>query len=210
MPKAHFDDHVFDLSSAERELTEFKALLATNVDLAERRQVLANFKRWPNLCALMGQYNSLVGVGDLIKLEFKIQPHFRTDLTVRKKGTDNVCLIEFEGATEDHIFQDSQTRGAEAWAKPFEAGFSQVVDWTWALDHYRTNSDYRDAFGSDRPNIVGVLVIGRSTSLSTAGRTDRWLWRSRKVKVDSFTLTLATFDDLYSRLEEWIGLRKTP
>jgi hypothetical protein len=56
MPKVFFDEHAFDLAAAERELTEFKVLLTANTDLAERRQVLANFKEWPNLCALMGQY----------------------------------------------------------------------------------------------------------------------------------------------------------
>nr|WP_062228454.1 hypothetical protein [Aureimonas frigidaquae]BAT27396.1 hypothetical protein [Aureimonas frigidaquae] len=65
-----------------------------------------------------------------------------------------------------------------------------------------------DAFGSERPNIVGVLVIGRSSSLSTAVRKDRWEWRRNKVKADSFTLTLVTFDELYQDFETWIGLRK--
>jgi hypothetical protein len=39
---------------------------------------------------------------------------------------------------------------------------------------------------------------------------DRWLWRSRKVKVDGLTLTLQTFDELYDRLAEWIAEKKTP
>lgn len=207
MAKSHFDSHVFNLADAEIELAEFKRLLESNADLAERDQVLANFKRWPNLCAMMGKFNSRLGTGDLIKREFRILPHFRTDLTVRRSGTSNICLIEFEGASDRHIFEDSD-RGMDPWARAFEKGFSQVVDWTWALDHYRTNVDYVDAFGSDWPNIVGVLVIGRSTSLSTAARRDRWAWRGLKVKADSFTLTLQTFDELYRELELWIGLKK--
>ncbi|TXN23577.1 Shedu anti-phage system protein SduA domain-containing protein [Methylobacterium sp. WL9] len=211
MPKVFFDEHAFDLVAAECELAEFDLLLTTNTDLAERRQVLASFKTWPNLCALMGQYNPLVGTGNLIKLELKIPPHFRTDLTVRKKGTDNLCLVEFEGASDRHIFKPSEERGAEAWSPAFEAGFSQVVDWTWAFDHYRTNKDYLDAFGSERPNIHGVLVIGRATAISASSvGEDRWLWRSRKVKVDGLTLTLQTFDELYNRLAEWIAEKKTP
>lgn len=43
MAKAYFEDHVFNLTKAEAELTEFKDLLDTNTELAERRQVLANF-----------------------------------------------------------------------------------------------------------------------------------------------------------------------
>ncbi len=207
MAKSYFDAHVFSLTDAEDELAEFKTLLDINTDLAERDQVLASFKKWPNLCAMMGQYNTRIGIGDLIKREFRIIPHFRTDLTVRRAGTSNICLIEFEGASDRHIFKDSG-RGIDTWARAFEKGFSQVVDWTWALDHYRKTGDYVDAFGGERPNIVGVLVIGRSTSLSTAIRKDRWEWRRNKVKADSFTLTLVTFDELYSDLETWLGLRK--
>jgi hypothetical protein len=207
MAKSYFDDHVFNLNVAEGELAELKTLLDTNTDLAERDQVLANFKKWPNLCAMMGQYNSRLGVGDLIKREFRILPHFRTDLTVRRAGTDNICLIEFEGASDRHIFEDGG-RGVDTWARAFEKGFSQVVDWTWALDHYRKNADYVDAFGGERPNIVGVLVVGRSTSLSTTARKDRWEWRRNKVKADSFTLTLVTFDELYRDFQMWVALRK--
>jgi hypothetical protein len=207
MAKSYFDDHAFSLTDADAELAEFKTLLDTNTELAERDQVLANFKKWPNLCAMMGQYNSRLGIGDLIRREFRILPHFRTDLTVRRAGTDNICLIEFEGASDRHIFEDSE-RGIDTWARAFEKGFSQIVDWTWALDHYRKTGDYVDAFGGERPNIVGLLVIGRSTSLSTTVRKDRWEWRRNKVKADSFTLTLVTFDDLYRDFEMWLGLRK--
>ncbi|SFV07424.1 protein of unknown function [Methylobacterium sp. 174MFSha1.1] len=207
MAKPAFDAHAFSLTDAEVELGAFKALLDTTTDLAERDQVLANFRTWPNLCALMGQYNTRVGIGDLIRHEFRILPHFRTDLTVRRAGTDNVCLIEFEGASDRHIFEASE-RGIDPWARPFEKGFSQIVDWTWALDHYRKTGDYVDAFGGERPNIVGVLVIGRSTSLSTMVRKDRWEWRRNKVKADSFTLTLVTFDELYRDFEMWMSLRK--
>ncbi len=207
MAKPYFDAHAFSIRDAETELAQFKHLLDTRTDLGERDQVLANFKFWPNLCAMMGQYNARLGFADLIKREFRILPHFRTDLTVRRAGTDNVCLVEFEGASDRHIFEDSD-RGIDTWARAFEKGFSQVVDWTWALDHYRRTGDYVDAFGGERPNIVGVLVIGRSTSLSSAVRKDRWEWRRNKVKADSFTLTLVTFDELYRDFEMWLGLRK--
>ncbi len=63
-----------------------------------------------------------------------------------------------------------------------------------------------DAFGGERPNIVGVLVIGRATSLSTTIRKDRWEWRRNKVEADSFTLTLVTFDELYRDFEDWLSL----
>jgi len=93
MAKPYLGDHVFSLTDAEAELAEFNILLDTNTDLAERDQVLANFRKWPNLCAMMGQYNTRLGIGDLIRREFRILPHYRTDVTVRRPGTDNICLI---------------------------------------------------------------------------------------------------------------------
>lgn len=207
MAKPYFDNHVFSFTDADGELAAFKRLLDTNTDLAERDQVLRNFKTWPNLCSMMGQYNAKLGFGNLIKHEFRILPHFRTDLSVRRAGTDNICLIEFEGASDRHIFENSE-HGIDPWARAFEKGFSQIIDWTWALDHYRKTGDYVDAFGGERPNIVGVLVIGRSASLSTAVRKDRWEWRRNKVKADSFTLTLVTFDELYRDFETWLSLRR--
>ena len=207
MARPYLDDHVFSLTDAEAELAGFESLLDANTELAERDQVLTNFRRWRNLCAMMGQYNSRLGIGDLIRHEFRILPHLRTDLTIRRAGTDCICLTEFEGASDRHIFEDSD-RGVDTWARAFEKGFSQVVDWTLALDHYRKTANYVDAFGSERPNVVGLLVIGRSTSLSTTVRKDRWEWRRNKVKADSFTLTLVTFDELYDDFETWLGLRK--
>ncbi|WP_062228453.1 Shedu immune nuclease family protein [Aureimonas frigidaquae] len=123
MAKPYFNSHDFNLMGAEAEVAEFKIILETNTDLAERKQVLENFDKWPNLCAMMGQYNSRLGIGDLIKREFRVTPHFRTDLTVRRAGTDNICLIEFEGASDRHIFEDSD-RGVDTWARQFEKGFS--------------------------------------------------------------------------------------
>jgi hypothetical protein len=66
MAKRHFDGHACNLTDAEAELTEFATLLNTNTDLAERDQVLRSFRSWPNLCAMMGRYNSRLGIGDLI------------------------------------------------------------------------------------------------------------------------------------------------
>jgi hypothetical protein len=44
--------------------------------------------------------------------------------------------------------------------------------------------------------------------LATAVRKDRWEWRRNKVKADSFTLTLVTFDELHHGFETWLGLMR--
>jgi hypothetical protein len=206
MAKPHFDEHVFDPAQAEIELNEFKTLLDTNTDLAERKQVLANFAKWPNLCAMFGYYHGRIQAADRIRREFRISSYFRTDLTVKRSATDAICVVEFEGASTRDIFENSN-RGVDTWARPFEKGFSQVVDWAWALDTYRTAPDFVEAFGSARPNIVGVLVIGRSTSISDGVPKDRWEWRRNKVNVDGFKVSLVTFDELYDDFSIYLAVR---
>ncbi|MGX7704133.1 Shedu anti-phage system protein SduA domain-containing protein [Methylobacterium sp. Gmos1] len=208
MVKPYFEDHSFDLAAAELELAAFKHLLDTNTDLAERGQVLANFDRWPNLCAMFGFYHARIQFADRIKREFRIGSFFRTDLTVRRSDTDSVCVVEFEGASSKDIFEPSK-RGIDPWARTFEKGFSQIVDWAWALDTYRTNPDFIDAFGSPRPNLVGVLVIGRATSLANRTAKDRWEWRRNKVNVDGMKVSLITFDELCEDFEVMLTLKKT-
>ncbi|MGU3536275.1 Shedu anti-phage system protein SduA domain-containing protein [Methylobacterium sp. A54F] len=196
---AYYDLHAFDQAAAVRELAEFRTLLDANTALAEREQVLASFAGWPQLCSMFGHYHPLIKAADLAKRELRIGAHFIADLGVRRSATANVCLIEFEGAKDNCIFS-ARLKGRRVlpWATAMEKGFSQIVDWAWALDTYRDAPDFQDAFGSRRPNVMAVLVIGRSTSLTDATGKDRWDWRSRSVSLPGIRgVHLQTYDDLY-------------
>jgi Domain of unknown function (DUF4263) len=200
MAKEFFEAHSFDNKTARAELAEFKALLDNHVDLKERAQVLAGFARWPNLCAMFGTFHGRISIADRIRREFRIEGYFRTDLAVSKAGTDSVCLVEFEGASPNCIFKPGD-RYIDDWAPAFEKGFSQVVDWAWAIDEYRQTGPFRDAFGSDRPDFVSVLVIGRETALANVTPMARWKWRSRNVNVGGRPTTLLTFDELHFQFD---------
>lgn len=206
MARDLFESHAFDIIEAQGELSEFKHLLDTNIDLKERAHVLSGFARWPNLCALFGKFHGQISIADRIKREFAIEGYFRTDLTVKKAGTDNVCLVEFEGASANCIFRSGK-RTVDDWSPAFEKGFSQIVDWAWAIDEYRNTPPFKDAFGSDRPDFVSVLVIGRDTALKSATAMARWKWRSRFVSVGGSSVTLLTFDDLYFQFDTEIKSR---
>lgn len=195
----YFDQHSFDYAAAVSELADFKILLDTNTALAERKQVLESFDRWPQLCSMFGHYHPLIKSGDLIKRELKIGAHFIADLGVRRSDTADVCLVEFEGAKENCIFS-ARLNGKKVppWATAMEKGFSQIVDWAWALDTYRDAPDFQDAFGARRPNVMAVLVIGRSTALATSTARDRWDWRTRSVNLPGIQgVQVQTYDELY-------------
>jgi hypothetical protein len=199
MTSAYFDDHVFDLAKAKNELAAFKALLASTTGLGERKQVLANFAMWPQLCALFGTFHPTLNIANLVRRELTVGHHFIADLGVRRSGSSDICLVEFEGASDHDIFSAHLAkRKVHPWATKMEKGFSQIVDWAWALDTYRDTPDFKDAFGSSRPKVMGVLVIGRTTSLSDNTRRDRWDWRSRWFKPPGLDgVQLKTYDELY-------------
>ncbi|WP_454762263.1 Shedu anti-phage system protein SduA domain-containing protein [Caulobacter segnis] len=205
MSSPYFDDHSFDLVAAQAELRAFRLVLNNNLNLGEREHVLANFDKWPQLCSLFGTFHPRVNRANLVKREFKVGAHFIADLAVRKDGTDNVCLVEFEPAKPNDIFAARlQGRKIPPWASAMEKGFSQIVDWAWAIDSYRETPDFQDAFGGKRPNVMGVLVVGRSTSLSDNTRKDRWAWRSQFSKFDGLQgVVLQTYDELF----EWFDIQ---
>jgi hypothetical protein len=190
-----FEAHAFDIVQAETELLEFGRLLQSTKDLKERDQILKAFDRWKNLCALFGQFHGKIRTADRIRREFAIE-HFRADLAVGLSGTSNYCFVEFEGAKSNCIFRQA-ARSTPEWSRDFEKGFSQMVDWAWAHDVYKDTPPFVDTFGSSRPNCIGVLVIGRDSELRTATARDRWDWRSMKVTVDGWIVTLLTYDELH-------------
>lgn len=196
MARTAFDPHGFDIAQAQVELAEFKKLLDTNTDLKERDQVLSGFAKWPNLCAMFGLYHGRIRIADRIRREFTIGQLFRADLAVAKSGTDYVCLVEFEGASAECIFRPGK-RKVDEWAQAFEKGFSQVVDWAWAVENHRLLPEFKDAFGSEWPDYQAVLVIGRDTALDGYTPRDRWKWRGRAVTVSGRPVTLVTFDELF-------------
>lgn len=206
MAKARFIEHTFDIAKAQSELDKFKRLLDTNTDLKEREQVLKRFRDWPNLCSLFGKFHGQISIADRIKLESPIEGYFRTDLTVKLAGTDHIALVEFEGASANCIFKPGD-RTIDEWAPAFEKGFSQIVDWAWAIDEYRQTPLLRDAFDSERPDFIGILVIGRDTALKDATARSRWKWRSRNVLVGGGTVTLLTYDDLHYQFDTEIKSR---
>lgn len=200
MSTIFYSAHTFDVAAARIELAAFKALLSGNTSLGERKHILASFDQWPNLCSLFGTYHPRIHKADLVKREFKVGGHFVADLAVRRSNTDCVCLVEFEPAKDHDIFAGNKPRGRKIapWASGMEKGFSQIVDWAWALDVNRDQPDFQDAFGSKRPNVMTVLVVGRSASLTDKTRMDRWEWRSRHISYSGIAgVQLQTYDDLY-------------
>lgn len=193
----------FDPIACEGELNEFRQLLQER-ELSEYKDILPFFRKRLQLSALLGWLHpSIVNVGR-IALEFGVVGDFRADLVVGDRIRGAYCLIEFEEGKADSIFKKSG-RSKDEWAPRFEHGFSQVVDWFWKLDDISKTDHFEEMFGTRSADILGVLVIGRSSALSQAD-LQRLDWRRRKLVVNSQHIQCVTFDELYEELVEKFAL----
>jgi hypothetical protein len=57
--------------------------------------------------------------------------------------------------------------------------------------------DFAARFGDRNVSYFGLIAVGRDAWLSHPREQQRWDWRSKKVVVNSLTIRLVTYDQLY-------------
>lgn len=189
----------FSLADCQRELREFRQLLDSRSDLSEQNDIRPFFAERPQLSAFLGTYAPEVGLADLLAYEFPILGDFAADIVVGNKRRGAFCLIELEEASRNSIFTANRNKATKEWSRRFEHGFSQLVDWFYALDDLKTTKRFAKDFGYKHARFIGILVVGRSAALSDDDRS-RMNWRSERVVVNSHYVHCLTFDDLYEHL----------
>jgi hypothetical protein len=197
------DPVVFDYALGRQQVTEFRNLLASKAELAESADILPFFRQRPHLSVLLGMYNARIGWADRLAYEFDIFGDFACDLAIGEWGTGSYCFIEFEDAYANSIFEKQGKKAARAWARRFDQGFSQIVDWLHKLDD-RAGYDFVSRFGRHTINYETVLVIGRDQHLDD-GEKLRLEWRSSSIVVNSKRVHCITFDQLLSQLSTRLG-----
>jgi Shedu protein SduA, C-terminal len=96
--------------------------------------------------------------------------------------------------------RSNRRRGNPEWSSRFEHGFSQLTDWFYNLDDFKGTKGFARTFGVSHVRFIGLLVIGRSSSLDETKRS-RLKWRTEKVLIDSHPINCITYDELHSALE---------
>ena len=199
-----FDEISLDLVQCRAELDEFGRLLASRSRLAERDDVLPFFRERPHLSALVASHHLNVAQRErLISYEYKLFGDFGADMVVGVRSRPAYCFVEFGDAAPGSIFSRS-TRALPVWSTRFTDGFSQIVDWLWKLAELQHTPDFVRRFGSHTPDIVGLLVIGRSADLQPR-EVERLRWFRQNVLVNSKHVYCCTFDELYLDLRERLG-----
>jgi hypothetical protein len=174
----HFDVFQIDFDQCRLELSALKGLLAQfeAATLREREDVLRFFRDHRHVAALAGHLMPTIFHVDRLAYEFDFFGDYAADLAVGDSKRGAYCFIEFENAAPDSIFVKAGKKSGLEWARRFDNGYSQIIDWFWKL-HDRVKSETARARFDDRASIddYGVLVIGRSAGLQPLERARDWI-----------------------------------
>ena len=200
----HLDTIDFDPHLCRRDLAAFQKMLSSRSDLAERDDIQRFFRRHKQLTAFIGTFAPNIGPASRLAFEFPFLGDFSADVVLGNPTTGSYCVIEFEDAKPNSIFSKLRNKSTTEWSRRFEHGFSQLVDWFYSLDDFKKTERFARDFGHGHITFLGVLILGRTTHLSTADR-NRLKWRTEKVRIDSHAVECLTLDDLYEVLQSRIS-----
>src|SRR5438046_2494598 len=162
----------FDYALCRQQVEEFRSWRTGREELSERDDVLPFFRDRPQMAVLFGTFNSRIAWADRIAWEFDIFGDFACDLAVGEWVRGAYCFVEFEDAIVTSVFEKQGKKATREWARRFDHGYSQIIDWFHKLDDRNASADFLTRFGAYEINYEGVLVIGRDQHLD-AGEQQR-------------------------------------
>lgn len=195
-----FDPVALDFPLCCQQVGEFEHLLQSKEELSERGDVLPFFQKREQLAVLMGMFNPRIAWVDRIAWEFDIFGDFACDLAVGEKDRGAYCLVEFEDAAENSIFQKQGAKATREWGRRFDHGYSQAIDWAHKLDDMKRTNALLARFDRHDFNYEMVLVVGRDRHLEMSEK-QRLDWRSENVLVGTRKVICLTFDGLLGQMK---------
>lgn len=187
------------MTKCEKELQDFKALLAASPELDERKDILPFFRQRRHLSSFIATYVNDIISADLLAFEFNLFSDFACDLAIGDAVRHTFLLIEFEDAKKNSLFV-ANGKYAPDWSPRLEHGFSQVIDWFWKLEDLKRTEDFTHKFGANEATFHGLVIIGRADTLSDREKK-RLRWRQDHVVVNSNKVSIKSFDQLLNDLE---------
>ena len=187
-----------------REVGQFKTFLRTN-PRGERKDFLPFFRDHRHLCAYLGHLNSVVGSSTHIATEFPLWADFACDLVAGSVRDRAFVCIEFEDADQKSLFRRQPKRRNSHWGTRAEHAVSQINDWLFRISREDGSDVLEREFGARHLQLMGVVVVGRSTDVSAYDRT-RLDWRSQHTSVHGTPLWIITYDDLLKWLQGRVEL----
>ncbi len=195
-----------DVAQCRRDLDAFDALLASRDDLGERRDILPFFRSHPQLSLFLGAYAVNLDDYDRLAYEYDLFGLFVADVVVGDWTRKSYCFVEFEDATPRSIFEPLPRRRTTLWGTRFERGYSQVVDWYWALDTQRDTQQMERSLGMRGIEMTALLIIGRDKDVDSADRL-RFEWRRQHAVIGSRQIICRTYDEVARGLRKKLDVR---
>jgi hypothetical protein len=198
-------DRALDAEACRTAVDEFDKLLSSRDEIEESgpNGLLEFFSAHPDLLILMGDLLLPSLSPTAYQKEFSILGEFRADFAVANKNKSKFVFIEFESAERESVFvQKGSSPGTISyeWARRFEHGYSQVVDWHYRLDDLSGSSKFYEHFGHRNIEFEGVLVVGRDKFVQEAKGEERLKWRKEHTLINNRKLRCMTFDLLLSEM----------
>jgi hypothetical protein len=201
-----FQAITIDIAQCRRDLDAFDALLASRDELGERRDLLPFFRDHPQLSLFLGAYAVNLDGYDRLAYEYDLFGLFMADVVVGDWTRKSYCFVELEDATSRSIFEPPGQRRTTLWGSRFERGYSQVVDWYWALDSQRDTQQMERLLGKRGVEMTALLIIGRDKYVTSADRL-RLEWRRQHAVVGSRQIICRTYDEVARGLRTKLEVR---
>lgn len=198
------DDAEFNTGQLDAQLHALDELLAQNGTLSERDDVLPFFRDNRQIALALSLFHSDMGVPDRIGFEYGINGRFVADIVVGNSKKGIFLFVEVENPSDDSIFK-MKGRNTSYWSPVFHDGFTQLVDWTYALFDLASEKDRQLQFGSMSPSLMPMLIIGRESALS-GEESDRLKWHNQHVTLRSNRVRVLLFDEIVARIREKVKL----
>ncbi len=200
-----FAPHAFDYAAARQQLGEFGDLLRSAAEFSEGNDLLPFFRARRQLVALFGLYNASQSRYDRVAQEYPLFGAYACDFAVGDSAAKAYTFVELEDARPDSVFVTKPGRLSPVWARRFEQGYSQLIDWFCKLSALTDTPDMEATLGKRSISYAGVLVIGRDHFLSPAMRL-RLEWRREHIVVGSKKIVCLTYDQLFTEFSDRLDL----
>lgn len=187
------------------EVDGFEAILKAKNAHSEK-ELVKYLSKCPNIICSIHNLCTSVHENNKYAFEFPIYGDYSCDCLITDSNSKQYCFIEFEDAKEKSIFERNGKKATLDWAKRFEHGFSQLVDWFWKMDCCKSDPSFILQYGIN-PEFIGLLIIGRTSYLSSI-EEHRVKWRQHNISIGGKLIHIFTYDMILDLLREHCSVIK--
>lgn len=192
--------------AARKELATLKKWLDKHEWFSEA-EVVKKLRGAKTLCGYLGKLNPKA-IPTHMRFEVSILGAFRADLVIGDLERQRYVFVEFEGGRKNSIHSSRGTHQMRDWGKEFSKGWSQLIDWSWAMKDRHDILASNLGSGKKRPNAVYCLVCGRKSSFTgPTAETDenRYDWLENNAVIGGAQIVCMTYDGMIDYLAAQVG-----